>query len=450
MVLQAQSLSVPPAQDGTAPAVGSGYASTQNMYHAQYQQQYGYDATGRPYAAIRTPAPSAPMVQSQQAVLRVSYAMSGTELGYAATSRMECTTVPRRVNRQLRVLAMRSLVLLAMAMLLRVAYAMSGTDVGYGGTRPRAIQCFCYYARGLARYQPTRGPRAAHAMSGTDIGYRGTSGYASGSSPGAEPGSRPERRADDAVSTTAATAANAAGYAATRFSSSSNRYKARLMRALCDVRYWRSVRCDAMSGTRRMTRGSKRSSSSRPQPPRVSSPISLRACYAISGTGIAYGAISLRACYAISGTDLAYGAISLRACYAMSGTDLAYGASSGGSSNSSNTAAAGRILGYFPTRLLRDVRYAHSVSLRMPGTDLAYGARRICGSDRSETSLPAQVSLSPPSLPLSLSPSFPLSLSPSLPLSLSLSLSLSVGAICRRLSVGTGLAYAALAPTVLT
>eukprot|EP00961_Rhodomonas_salina_P023507 315720-Rhodomonas_salina.1 len=39
-------------------------------------------------------------------------------------------------------------------------------------------------------------------------------------------------------------------------------------------------------------------------------------------------AISLRACYAMSGTDLDCGAIGLRACYAMSGTDLAYGATS--------------------------------------------------------------------------------------------------------------------------
>eukprot|EP00961_Rhodomonas_salina_P092859 1249926-Rhodomonas_salina.1 len=61
--------------------------------------------------------------------------------------------------------------------------------------------------------------------------------------------------------------------------------------------------------------------------------IRLRACYAISGTDIAYGAVRLRACYAIPGTNLAYGAIrllayafGLRACYAMSSTDLAYGA----------------------------------------------------------------------------------------------------------------------------
>eukprot|EP00961_Rhodomonas_salina_P287042 3878628-Rhodomonas_salina.2 len=59
-----------------------------------------------------------------------------------------------------------------------------------------------------------------------------------------------------------------------------------------------------------------------------------------------YGVICLQACYAMSGTDLAYGAtqcqspyaskaghgvtsrISLRACYAMSGTDIAYAATS--------------------------------------------------------------------------------------------------------------------------
>eukprot|EP00961_Rhodomonas_salina_P080365 1081141-Rhodomonas_salina.4 len=66
------------------------------------------------------------------------------------------------------------------------------------------------------------------------------------------------------------------------------------------------------------------------------SPISLRPCYAVSGTSLAYAAISLGPCYAMSGTDLAYGtmpcpcqrtgAISLRACYATSGTDLAVAA----------------------------------------------------------------------------------------------------------------------------
>eukprot|EP00961_Rhodomonas_salina_P089066 1197985-Rhodomonas_salina.3 len=49
-------------------------------------------------------------------------------------------------------------------------------------------------------------------------------------------------------------------------------------------------------------------------------------------------AIDLRACYAMSGTDMAYGAI-LRASYAMSGTNVRYGATSR------------------PTRVLRDVGY---------------------------------------------------------------------------------------------
>eukprot|EP00961_Rhodomonas_salina_P062130 834044-Rhodomonas_salina.1 len=89
----------------------------------------------------------------------------------------------------------------------------------------------------------------------------------------------------------------------------------------------------------------------------------LRACYAMSGTDIAYGAttrgvptrarsirvwsvpspyacatrcpiltsrivcaIPLRVCYTMSGTDIAHGATCLRVCYAMSGTDIAYGA----------------------------------------------------------------------------------------------------------------------------
>eukprot|EP00961_Rhodomonas_salina_P014396 193116-Rhodomonas_salina.2 len=65
----------------------------------------------------------------------------------------------------------------------------------------------------------------------------------------------------------------------------------------------------------------------------------------MSGTDLGYGAtrelrcrwlvqsaIRLRACYAMSGTEIAYGAISPRdtrlcACYAMSGTEIAYGGS---------------------------------------------------------------------------------------------------------------------------
>eukprot|EP00961_Rhodomonas_salina_P303678 3941322-Rhodomonas_salina.6 len=69
--------------------------------------------------------------------------------------------------------------------------------------------------------------------------------------------------------------------------------------------------------------------------------ICLRACYAMSGTEIAYGrrstrgaprarlrlvgsAIRLRASYAMSGTDLAAAATHLRPCYVMSSTNLAY------------------------------------------------------------------------------------------------------------------------------
>eukprot|EP00961_Rhodomonas_salina_P212402 2867994-Rhodomonas_salina.1 len=64
--------------------------------------------------------------------------------------------------------------------------------------------------------------------------------------------------------------------------------------------------------------------------------ISLWACYAMSGTDVAYGATSfgllaaesgqLRYCYAMSGTDIMFRAIGLGACYALSGTDSAYDA----------------------------------------------------------------------------------------------------------------------------
>eukprot|EP00961_Rhodomonas_salina_P008786 119595-Rhodomonas_salina.2 len=86
--------------------------------------------------------------------------------------------------------------------------------------------------------------------------------------------------------------------------------------ALCDVRYLASVcRYDVLHDVRR------------------SYAISLRACYALSGTDLAYAAICLRVCYTLARTDLAKGAIGLRdvrfasslcACYAMSGTRIAY------------------------------------------------------------------------------------------------------------------------------
>eukprot|EP00961_Rhodomonas_salina_P155375 2092406-Rhodomonas_salina.1 len=52
----------------------------------------------------------------------------------------------------------------------------------------------------------------------------------------------------------------------------------------------------------------------------VAYPICLCACYAMSGTGLAYDVICLRACYAMSGTGLAFGT-----AYAMPGTENAYG-----------------------------------------------------------------------------------------------------------------------------
>eukprot|EP00961_Rhodomonas_salina_P302235 3940764-Rhodomonas_salina.4 len=49
--------------------------------------------------------------------------------------------------------------------------------------------------------------------------------------------------------------------------------------------------------------------------------MSLRECYAMSGTGLVRAAVCLRSCYAVSGTGLAY---SPTQCLAMSGTALAY------------------------------------------------------------------------------------------------------------------------------
>eukprot|EP00961_Rhodomonas_salina_P236152 3191622-Rhodomonas_salina.4 len=75
--------------------------------------------------------------------------------------------------------------------------------------------------------------------------------------------------------------------------------------------------------------------------------IGLRVCYAMSGTDLVFGDIALRLCYGMSDTDIAYDTparviietfpslmfeenqvafpTSLRACYAMPGTEMAYG-----------------------------------------------------------------------------------------------------------------------------
>eukprot|EP00961_Rhodomonas_salina_P039030 524591-Rhodomonas_salina.2 len=74
----------------------------------------------------------------------------------------------------------------------------------------------------------------------------------------------------------------------------------------------------------------------------------------MSGTELRYAATSTNALFPKKDQGGTRPAIPLRACYAMSGTDLAYGA---------------------PTRVLCDVRYCDSVwSCAMCATNLVYGA----------------------------------------------------------------------------
>eukprot|EP00961_Rhodomonas_salina_P305508 3941962-Rhodomonas_salina.1 len=103
--------------------------------------------------------------------------------------------------------------------------------------------------------------------------------------------------------------------------------------SLCDIKYWPCVCCCPptlcavlsscmqvwkacvgehvrRNGLSAMSRGASG----------MPCPILLRACYAMSGTDLARGAISLRTAYDMSGTS----PIVLRASYARSGTDLAY------------------------------------------------------------------------------------------------------------------------------
>eukprot|EP00961_Rhodomonas_salina_P132918 1789252-Rhodomonas_salina.7 len=156
--------------------------------------------------------------------------------------------------------------------------------------------------------------------------------------------------------------------------------------------------------------------------PRVALPLVLRLCYAVFGTDIPHTVSTTRcpvltycmassaytramrcpaverelqwqawaACYAICGTETAYGAgltqavaaegISLRVRYAMPGTDMAYVLHTFYAMSGTNKAYAFDL----PTRALRNVRYCYSVWLlyalrtcyAMSGTELTYGAGR--------------------------------------------------------------------------
>eukprot|EP00961_Rhodomonas_salina_P301262 3940391-Rhodomonas_salina.2 len=105
-------------------------------------------------------------------------------------------------------------------------------------------------------------------------------------------------------------------YAATRWG------RTEATKVLVLARLW----CYAMSGTDRepmvpRIRYKMLGTDWRPVVPgrNVRHPIRLRACYAVSGSEIAYAAICLHAWYAMCGTEIAYG-------YAKCGTEIAYGA----------------------------------------------------------------------------------------------------------------------------
>eukprot|EP00961_Rhodomonas_salina_P194768 2629986-Rhodomonas_salina.2 len=82
----------------------------------------------------------------------------------------------------------------------------------------------------------------------------------------------------------------------------------------------------------------------------------LRACYAVSGTAYALSGTVLRACYAMSGTAYALSSTVLRACYAMAGTERGYAATRRNPSFNHLAPSRGSTEPYRPTRLLRDVR----------------------------------------------------------------------------------------------
>eukprot|EP00961_Rhodomonas_salina_P032359 436521-Rhodomonas_salina.3 len=109
------------------------------------------------------------------------------------------------------------------------------------------------------------------------------------------------------------------------------------------------------------------------------------------GTSIAYAVIcrprSLAIALRAEGTGIAYAAVDLRACYAMSGTRIAYAVAPYDDTFAKRCRChngqlspvyVGQVLLYLPTRVLCDVQYCHSVCLRaryaISGTDIAYGA----------------------------------------------------------------------------
>eukprot|EP00961_Rhodomonas_salina_P225747 3052503-Rhodomonas_salina.2 len=88
------------------------------------------------------------LVLAPPIALRVSYAMPGADIGYAATRR-SCSRSDTQVKS---------------AIALRACYAMSGTDIAYGGSLPHAADP-TWYSIPLRTY---------YAMSGTDISYGAT------------------------------------------------------------------------------------------------------------------------------------------------------------------------------------------------------------------------------------------------------------------------------------
>eukprot|EP00961_Rhodomonas_salina_P080675 1085378-Rhodomonas_salina.2 len=103
----------------------------------------------------------------------------------------------------------------------------------------------------------------------------------------------------------------------------------------------------------------------------------LRDCYGMSGADIVHAATRCRFQAKIScpcrRAERAYGAVILRACYAKSGTDIAYQESESDTRHGLARVHANRTQG-----MVLRLRYALSgTGLR---TDLAYGATRLSGT----------------------------------------------------------------------
>eukprot|EP00961_Rhodomonas_salina_P052613 705700-Rhodomonas_salina.3 len=121
------------------------------------QEELEYDPARCPVLAWRT-------------VLRASYAMSGTDLAYAALpAYAPGARYPAAVNASG---LSRKMFRVATPISLRACYAMSGTELAYAATLVLCdVRLWCYLPTRVLCDVRFCGRLCCHVISGTDIGY---------------------------------------------------------------------------------------------------------------------------------------------------------------------------------------------------------------------------------------------------------------------------------------